>query len=139
MQKNKPQTWRKKSLLALSGLALIVVLIYSNTFEASWHLDDHSNILDNRGLHISNLKEIEVVRDGQKKKLHQGNVFIIFDAWTSTNFELSWQQKPWYVFVRALVERGIYKFHTEKYYGELSDDCHSIYNNVKAYLNLFKF
>ena len=36
-------------------LLLLVVLAYSNTFNASWHLDDITNILDNTNVHVSNM------------------------------------------------------------------------------------
>ncbi|MFC1877953.1 tetratricopeptide repeat protein [Thermodesulfobacteriota bacterium] len=36
-------------------LLILVVLAYSNTFNASWHLDDITNILDNTNVHVSNM------------------------------------------------------------------------------------
>ncbi len=37
-------------------LLTLTFLIYSNTFNASWHLDDYPNIIDNSNLHIKNLQ-----------------------------------------------------------------------------------
>ena len=34
---------------------ILVVLAYSNTFQAAWHLDDITNILDNNNVHVSEL------------------------------------------------------------------------------------
>jgi tetratricopeptide (TPR) repeat protein len=62
MPETKNQKWRIRSLLALFFLALILVLIYSNSFNASWQLDDRTNILDNRGLHITNLQPGSLMR-----------------------------------------------------------------------------
>ncbi len=36
-------------------LFLLVLLIYSNTFKASWHMDDYPNITQNERLHIADL------------------------------------------------------------------------------------
>ncbi len=36
-------------------LFLLIVLVYSNTFSAAWHLDDFTNILDNTNVHASKL------------------------------------------------------------------------------------
>ena len=36
-------------------LLTLVILAYSNTFFASWHLDDITNILDNTNVHVSNM------------------------------------------------------------------------------------
>jgi tetratricopeptide (TPR) repeat protein len=40
----------------------MVVIIYSNAFNASWHLDDQPNILENRGLHITSLQPDSLMR-----------------------------------------------------------------------------
>jgi tetratricopeptide (TPR) repeat protein len=62
MQETKNQKWRPTRLPFLFLFTLIIVLIYSNSFNASWHLDDRSNIVDNRGLHISNLQIVSLAR-----------------------------------------------------------------------------
>jgi len=45
----------RKNVFALVALFIIVVAIYSNTFDASWHFDDGPNILNNRALHLTHL------------------------------------------------------------------------------------
>ena len=62
MPETNHQRWRIKRLLALFFLAFIIVLAYSNSFQASWHLDDRPNILNNRGLHITNLQPGSLIR-----------------------------------------------------------------------------
>ena len=89
-------------------------------------------------IRITELKDADVVKEGIKKKMNKGNVQIIFDAWTTTDYESRWEQKPLFYFLRNLVERIIGKIHTEKYLGELSNDCHYMHDNIKAYLKLFK-
>ena len=44
-----------KKIFAITALFIIILIIYSNTFHASWHFDDEPNITDNPNLH---LKEI---------------------------------------------------------------------------------
>ena len=48
--------------IALILLFLTIVLIYLNSFDAAWHLDDRPNILNNRGLHITNLQPGSLMR-----------------------------------------------------------------------------
>jgi len=36
-------------------IIVIVFLVYSNSFQAEWHMDDRPNIVNNRDLHIQNL------------------------------------------------------------------------------------
>ena len=37
-------------------LSCIILIVYSNTFSASWHLDDYSKIVENPRIKISNLR-----------------------------------------------------------------------------------
>ncbi|MBN2125340.1 MAG: tetratricopeptide repeat protein [Deltaproteobacteria bacterium] len=45
----------RRNIFAFLALFVIIFLIYSNTFHASWHLDDFSNILENRSLHLTEM------------------------------------------------------------------------------------
>jgi len=47
---------------AFALLFFLVFLIYSNTFQASWHLDDYHNILENPRLKIENLQPQSIVQ-----------------------------------------------------------------------------
>ncbi len=47
---------------AFALLFFLVFLIYSNTFQASWHLDDYHNILNNPRLKIENLQPQSIIQ-----------------------------------------------------------------------------
>ena len=89
-------------------------------------------------MNITNIKDAEVIREGIKTRLQKGNVNIIFDAWIISEYETRWEQKPWYYFLRSIYERSIKVIFTGKLEGEVSNDCHHIYDNIKAHLNLYK-
>lgn len=44
-----------RNYLAFLLLCLLVFLVYSNTFDASWHFDDYPHIVNNQLLHINDL------------------------------------------------------------------------------------
>ena len=46
---------RNRNLIAFLLLATIILLIYSNVYECSWHFDDYNVIVENSKLHIDNL------------------------------------------------------------------------------------
>jgi len=46
---------RQKILFVTISLSLIILIIYSNSFHCSWHLDDFTNIVKNPGLHLESL------------------------------------------------------------------------------------
>jgi len=88
---------------------------------------------------IHNMREVEVVKDKTKVILNEGEVKILFDAWTTTDFEFRWESSPVYYILRNLVERVVWKVHTDRYLDELVDDCHFFHKNIKAYLNMHRF
>jgi len=51
-----------RASIAFLLLVLLILPIYSNTFQASWHFDDKPNILDNQRLHIKNLLPSSIVQ-----------------------------------------------------------------------------
>ncbi|MBW2049159.1 MAG: tetratricopeptide repeat protein [Deltaproteobacteria bacterium] len=50
----------RKNIFACVVLLTLILIVYSNTFHASWHFDDVNNILKNRPLHLSGLGLTEI-------------------------------------------------------------------------------
>jgi tetratricopeptide (TPR) repeat protein len=46
----------RKNAFAAFSLCILILLIYSNTFDASWHFDDFVNIVEHPGLHLDSLE-----------------------------------------------------------------------------------
>jgi len=71
----------RKSSFAFALILILVFLIYSNTFRASWHMDDYHNITYNTQIHIKDLQPSSLFgtfffRDGQNKKLSRPVSFL---------------------------------------------------------------
>jgi len=45
----------RKNIFSAVIIFILVLSVYSNTFEASWHFDDENNILNNKPLHLTEL------------------------------------------------------------------------------------
>ena len=43
----------RKRVFSFISLGLLVLILYSNTFQASWHFDDAPNILDRNSMHLT--------------------------------------------------------------------------------------
>ncbi|MDJ0783929.1 MAG: tetratricopeptide repeat protein [Desulfosarcinaceae bacterium] len=43
-------------------MLILTCLVYSNTFEAGWHLDDFANIVSNKRLHLSDLSGASILK-----------------------------------------------------------------------------
>ena len=88
---------------------------------------------------ITNLKNVNVVRNKRKRKLNKGNITILFDAWTTSDFEMRWSQKPIYYFFMILVDKFWKKIHSNKFEDELVEDTNYVFKNIKAHLDLFHY
>ena len=45
----------RRNLFAVIAIFIIILSVYSNTFHASWHLDDEQNIWDRKAMHLTRL------------------------------------------------------------------------------------
>lgn len=45
----------RKNVFSFFALLFLILITYSNTFDASWHFDDENNILKNKPLHLTEL------------------------------------------------------------------------------------
>ena len=52
---NRLGRFQSRTLTACLVILLLILVAYSNTFHASWHLDDYANILRDSHLHLTNL------------------------------------------------------------------------------------
>lgn len=90
-------------------------------------------------MEITGIKDVEVLKDNMRTRSNEGRIHVLLDAWTTTEYEFRWEQKPLFYFLRNLFERFVYKFHVDRFEDELVTDCHTIRDEIKAYLELHKF
>jgi hypothetical protein len=88
---------------------------------------------------FQNLKEVEVEIKGVKHKLLKGRADFTFDAILVTDYEDRWEGRPAYYFYRAIIDKFIYKSYTDRYEAELLKDAREIQEEIKAYLNMFRY
>ena len=50
----------RKHGFAILALSILIIITYSNTFHASWHLDDSPNILENPKLHLTTPSWVDI-------------------------------------------------------------------------------
>jgi len=86
-----------------------------------------------------NVKEVDILKEGKKKKINQANVLLIFDGILETELSERWEQKPMFYFIRALFDKYIYKFHTERYFDVVYADTHDLHKRLKAFFSLYKY
>ena len=89
---------------------------------------------------LDNVKEIVINKNGEKIRINNGDVFVNVDGfirgWHCATW---WQLKPIYYFIRALVDKYIYKFWSEKYDGGVQADCHDLFKRIRSFFGLEKY
>ncbi len=107
--------------------------------EVHRHFDDlHHGIVVLRAL-LDNIKEVTVKKDGRKRRINSGDVYINIDGFLQTHIHGSiWQVKPIYYFTRTLIDKYIYHF-LEKYDGEVAGDCHDLFKRIRSFFNLQQY
>ena len=88
---------------------------------------------------FENLKEVEVELNGVKRRLLKGKGDFIFDAILVTDYENRWEGRPYYFFYRALVDKFVYKSYTDRYERELLREAKDLQEEIKGYLNMFRY
>ncbi len=68
-KKSKPGNTLQKYIFAFSSLLIALVIVYSNSFNGTWHFDDYANIVNNPNVHLTSLswKDIKTAAQGIDK------------------------------------------------------------------------
>lgn len=90
-------------------------------------------------LFASHLKEQLIEIKGIKKKLYKGHVKIMFTGYLITDYEGSWEMKPFYYLLRMLVDKFIYKGYLEEAKNYLVSTINKSFNEIRTYLNMHRF
>jgi tetratricopeptide (TPR) repeat protein len=93
----------------LISISCILFLVYSNTFQAAWHLDDEPNILNNSKLHITelNFQQINDALRANPSALDSDKLYRPLPCFT---FGLNWYVGQDKVFGYHLVNLAVHIF-----------------------------
>ena len=88
---------------------------------------------------MDEIKEVEIEKDGSKVKLNQGKLKAVFDGYLSTDYENRWESKPIFFFIRTLFDKYFYKPFTVGFQNNVQADVKEIYDQIKGFLNLYRY
>jgi hypothetical protein len=86
-----------------------------------------------------NITDVEITKDGHKKKMQKGKLVITFDSWLETDYEHRWETQPVFYVIRSLFEKYIYTPFLSGFIKGVRDDTLELKEQLKAYLNLERF
>jgi hypothetical protein len=85
------------------------------------------------------INDVEVKKDGGTIKLQKGEINIYVSASLKTDRQDYWAQNAFYSFMRAFYDRYLYRNSIERLKGELWKVGWDLYNELKSFLNLYKY
>lgn len=90
-------------------------------------------------LMATDVKDVVVEIEGKKKKLNQGKLQIVFDAYLETDYESAWETKAIFYVVRTIFEKYVYTPFLSGFERNLKNDVNHLKSQIKGYLNLFQY
>ena len=88
---------------------------------------------------LKNVEDVLVKKGGAQQKLHKGDVDVAMKAVIETDYDNKWSKVPWRIFIRGLHDKFLRKSEIDEFEKKLKEDLSSLYEEVKAQLNLFKY
>ena len=86
--------------------------------------------------YLNNVKEVTIKRDGKKIKINNADAYIKIDGFIKSIVHSSYYQvKPFYYFIKTLIDNYIYNFWTGKYDGQVASDCHELFKRLRSFFN----
>jgi hypothetical protein len=90
--------------------------------------------------YITLMLKIRVTLDNvtEEEGIQNGDVNVIFDAWSITDYEHRWGMKPWVYFLKGIINKFIYQFPLETgFVSEVMSDTAYVYAQVKKLLKSY--
>ena len=102
-------------------------------------VSDYAQIVVQIVMNATQVEDVELVIDGQKKLLQKGTIDLTFNAYLDTDYENRWEMKPIYFFLRTVFDKFVYRRMIHKFEAEAVQTQLDVENEIMAFLNLAKF
>ena len=97
---------------------------------------DYITLMMKIKINLINTGEIVQELPGRKRRMQQGEISLVFDAWFLSDYEHRWENRPMLQFVRWLFDRFFYLSYTERFEQRLTSEVHKIYAFMEQYFNM---
>ena len=88
---------------------------------------------------MSEIKDVEIEKDGAKVKLNQGKLHIVFDGYLTSDYFDKWETKPLFYFIRVIFDKFIYEPFQSGFHRGVKADVIEFRDRIKGFLNLYRF
>lgn len=102
------------------------------------NITDYFKIIIRLKINFTDVKDIEVEKEGQKLRLNQGEVKMLFDGYVVSDRRSLWNRRPFYWFLSILFNKYFFKEHYSKAERWLLSDLDDLYQRIKSFLNVYR-
>ena len=108
-------------------------------FELWKNPEDWAKIVIRPRIMFNNVVEFDLERGGHKRPMQKGKVVVIIDGFVEMEMESRWQQKPFYVFIKTLYDKLVWKFWMGRWDGMVAASSHNLYKRLFTYFKKYKY
>jgi len=108
-------------------------------WQANKDIDEYSSFQVEMKALLIGVADVEVQKENIKVKMQKGEINVKVSAHLITDRMETWTAKPQLAFLQKFYERYLYKSTMDRMKGEVWKVGWDFYNEVKAFLNLYRF
>lgn len=101
-------------------------------------ISDYARHLVKVRILAKDLAKVDVMKDGKKIKVENGKIIIIIDGFIETDVDSRWDERPFFVFLRTVYDKFVYRMYTERFEQRLTHDVNQLVNYIKQFLNVHR-
>ncbi|MAF13800.1 MAG: hypothetical protein CMI53_02835 [Parcubacteria group bacterium] len=102
-------------------------------------ISDYFKLFMQVKLNIHDVKDVEIEKQGQKIKINQGEIKIIFNGYVLSDASGEWNQKPFWWFLSILANKYLFKENYGRAERWILSDVDDLYQKIKSFLNVYKY
>ena len=108
-------------------------------WECKRDIDEYSRFMIEVRCLCMDVVEVEVKERGKSVKMQKGDIEMQVSAWLILDYEDTWEQTPMFKFLKGFYEKFIYKGTIDTLKEEVWKEIWDFLNEMKAFLNLYKY
>jgi len=90
-------------------------------------------------MRFTNIKDVEIEKEGVKLRLNQGKIMMIFDGYLESDYEGKWEEKPLFFLIRTLFDKYVFRPYFNKFEKWLVNDVYDVHGRIQRFLNLYRY
>jgi hypothetical protein len=102
-------------------------------------ISDYAKFIIKIEVVLSDVENVLIEKEGQKLAVEKGNIKCSFAGVLETDYQNRWDAKPIYFFMKTVFDKIIFKREQSNFASELNAEVNELKNEVRSFLNLYKF